>query len=91
MFKHNHTKEIKLYLKKVILLDNCSTMELFCNSDLVGNVAKDGKRMAVQGNVSTLVVTHKATVTDYKQDLWFRKYSINNVIALKNLKISSNV
>ena len=31
LFKQNHTKEIKIYLKKVILLDNCSTMDLFLN------------------------------------------------------------
>ena len=34
---------IKLYLKKVIFLDNCSTMDLFCNSDLVENITKDGQ------------------------------------------------
>ena len=30
-FKHKHTKEINLYLRKVILLYNCYTMELFWN------------------------------------------------------------
>ena len=41
--------------------------------------------MTVQGNGGTLAVTHKATVLGYKQDLWFRKYYITNIIALKNL------
>ena len=41
--------------------------------------------MKVKGNGITLAVTHKATVTGYKQDVWFRKYYITNIIALKNL------
>ena len=31
------------------------------------------------------MVTHKATVTGYKQDVWFKKYAITNTISLKNL------
>ena len=41
--------------------------------------------MKVQGNVGTLAVTYKETETGYKQDLWFRKYTITNIIVLKNL------
>ena len=40
--------------------------------------------MTVQGNGGTLGVTRKATVTGYKQDVWFSKDSINNTISLKN-------
>ena len=68
-FKHNHTKEIKLDLKKVIFLDNCYTMDLLCNSDLVKNITKDGKKMTVQGNGGTLSVNHIVTVKIYKQDV----------------------
>ena len=37
--------------------------------------------MIAQGNGSTLAVIHKATVPRYKQDVWFRKYAITNIIA----------
>ena len=60
-------------------------MDLFCNSDLVENIRKDGKKMKVQVNGGTLAVTHKATVLGYKQDLWFRKDDITKIIYLKNL------
>ena len=43
LFKNNHIKETKLDLKKVILLDNFSSMYPFCNSYLVQNITKDGK------------------------------------------------
>ena len=85
LFNHNHTKKIKLYLKKFILLYNCPKMDLFFNSDLVENITKSGKKITVQGNVSTLAVTHKAKVPVYKQDVWFSKDAITNIIALKNM------
>ena len=85
LFKYNHTKEINLDLKKFILLDNCSTMDLFYNSYPVENITKSGKNMTVQVNGGTLLVTHKATVPGYKKYVWFSKYYITNIIALKQL------
>ena len=41
--------------------------------------------MKVQVNGGNLEVTHKATVPVYKQDVWLGKYSITNIITLKNL------
>ena len=60
-------------------------MDLLLNSDLVENITKAGKRMKVQGNDSTLAVTHQANVPGYKQDVWFRKDAITNIISLKKL------
>ena len=39
--------------------------------------------MTVQVNCGTLAVTNKATVSGYKQYMWFRKDSITNIIAKK--------
>ena len=41
--------------------------------------------MKVQGNEYTLAIKHKATVPRYKEDVWFSKYAITNIIDLKNL------
>ena len=68
-----------------MLLDNCSTMDLFYNSELVENITKSGKKIPVQGNGGTLAVTHKETVPGYKQDVWLSKDAITNKIALKKL------
>ena len=71
----------KLDLKTIILLDNCYTMDLFWNSDLVENTTKYGNMTTVQGNDSILAVTHNETVPRYKQDKWFSTYAIiNNLI-----------
>ena len=68
-----------------MFLDNFSTMDMFYNSDLVGNTTKAGKNMTVQGNGGTLAVTHKVKLHGYKQYVWFIKDVITNIIALKNL------
>ena len=39
--------------------------------------------MKFQGNGGTLAVTNKETVTGYKQNLWFGKDTITNIIFLK--------
>ena len=60
-------------------------MDLFCNSELVENTTKNEKNTTVQVNGGTLAVTHNATVPGYKQDVWFSKGDITNIIAIKNL------
>ena len=85
MFKQNQTKLIKLDLKKVILLDNCFIMDLLCNYDLIENITKTENKMTVQVNCGNLVVSHKATVPLYKQDVWFIKDAITNIMDLENL------
>ena len=84
-FKYNHIKETKLYPRKVIFLDKCSTIDLFYNEDLVENITNYGKKITVQENGVTLVVTHKEKLTRYKQDVWFSKYDITNITDIKNL------
>ena len=84
-FKYSHIKETKLYPRKVIFLDKCSTIDLFYNEDLVENITNYGKKITVQENGVTLVVTHKEKLTRYKQDAWFRKYAITNITDIKNL------
>ena len=77
LFKNNHTREIKLDIKKVILLEDFSTMDLFWNSYLVENITKAGKKITVQVNSSTLAVIHKTKVFGYKQHVWFSKDAYN--------------
>ena len=60
-------------------------MDLLWNSDPVENITTAVKKTKVQGNSGSLAVTHKAEVLGYRQDVWSRKYSITNIIALKHL------
>jgi uncharacterized protein YodC (DUF2158 family) len=84
LFKKGGPK-IKLDLRKVILLDSQSTMDLFCNPNLVENVTKTSNVMNLQSNGGTMQIRHKASITGYHHDIWFSRFAINNIIALSNL------
>ena len=60
-------------------------MDLFWNIDLVENITWTKNNITVKVNARTIAVNHKATVLGYKQYVWFSKYYITNIIALKNL------
>jgi hypothetical protein len=76
---------VKINLREIILLDSHSTMDLFCNVDLVSNTCKSTTRMRLKSNGGTIVVTRKATMPGYNKDVWFSTRAITNIIALRNL------
>jgi hypothetical protein len=85
LFKQNHGSNIKLDLREVILLDRQSTMDIFCNSDMVGKTIKSASSMRLKSNGGTMVVTRKAYMAGYHKTVWFSKKAITNIIAIRNL------
>jgi hypothetical protein len=75
---------IRLDLKEVILLDNQSTMDLFCNAALVKKISKSRSNMQLKSNGGTMVVTRKAVMEGYNKNVWFSTRAIANIIALRN-------
>ena len=74
-----------LYLKYIILLDNQSTMDLFCNIDLVNKISKSSSKMQLQSNGGTMTVNRKATLPGYKKRVWYNTNAITNILSLQNL------
>ena len=85
LFKKSHTKSINIDLRKFFLLYSQSTMYLFFNTKLVGNIYNAKKNMRLQSNGGEMLITHKAYVASYKPHVWFDQKAITNLIALKNL------
>ena len=77
--------ESKLDLTQVILLDNQSNMDLFCNESLVSTMFESKTPMGLKSNNGTIKVNHKATINGYEHPVWFSKDAITNIIALKNI------
>ena len=77
--------ESKLDLTQVILLDNQSTMDLFCKESLVSTMFESKTPMRLKSNGNTMKVNHKATINGYERPVWFSKDAITNIIALKNI------
>ena len=85
LLKNNYSESIYLSLRKVILLDRKSTMNLICNEDMVERIYKSKNKMILHSNGGEIVIYHKAVVAGCIKDLWFDKTAITNIFALKNL------
>jgi hypothetical protein len=85
LFKQNHRNKIGLNLKEIILLDSQSTMDLFCNPNLVEEITKTNKKMKLQSNGGTMTVDQKAKMAGYIHDVWFSTNAITNILALRNV------
>jgi hypothetical protein len=84
---HNNVqKDHTLNMQNVILLDNESTMDLFCNESFVTGVMRSKHSVHVTGNGGTLVVKRKATLNGYHAKVWFHAKAITNILALANVK-----
>jgi hypothetical protein len=68
------------------LLDNESTMNLFCNKKFVTDITKSNDSVKVTSNGGTLLVHHKANLPGYHKPVWYNKNAITNILALHNVK-----
>ena len=81
----------QLDLKKVILLDNQSTLDLICNKKLTSKIKNSDKKISVQGNRGTFANKYKASMPGYSYDTCYSKDTISNIISLKNMIIQYRV
>ena len=75
----------KLYIRTVVLLDNKSTMDLFCNPDLVEYIQKVKEPLRIQYNGRDVSVNQKYNVPGYNNKVWFSRIYITKIVELKNL------
>ena len=78
------TTSSPLNLRDMILLDNQSTVDLFCNPKLVSHISKTKQSMTVHGNGGTLTSNTKAHVENYGS-VWYHPQAITNILSLKNV------
>jgi hypothetical protein len=80
----NTTNMLKANLRSMILLDNQSTTDLFCNRRLVSKVWTCKESMTIEGNGGTLTTNQKALIKNYGK-VWFHKDAITNILSLKRV------
>jgi hypothetical protein len=85
MFKQRDARPQDLDLREVILLDNESTTDLFCNRRLAGDIRRSDDRMKLFSNGGRMTIQHKSKVPGYRPRVWFDDRAITNIMALKNV------
>jgi len=78
-------KKVNLDLRNVILLDNQSTLDLFCNEKMVESVQKSAKSMTLSSNGGKMKINKQATISGYQNRVWFSGRAITNIIVLSNI------
>ena len=83
--KQSRKKKIDLDLREITLLDNQSTVDLFCNPDLVEKTRNSRSKMQLRSNGGGMRVKKKATKRGYKKEVWFSTQAATNTLSLANL------
>ena len=72
-------------LRHLLLLDNQSTCDFFCNPKLLKNVHPTPNTMSVKGNGGSITTKKIGYLKNYG-DVWFDERAITNILCLKNVK-----
>jgi hypothetical protein len=70
-------------LREVVLLDNQSTVNIFCNKEFVSNIQPAPEPVILKSNGGELIAHHIANIADYDEPVWFSKKAITNIFTLK--------
>jgi hypothetical protein len=72
-------------MKKWILLDNGSTVDFFCNPNLVTNIHTTTETLEVSTNGGKLFTNQKATVPNYGE-VWYNPKAVTNIFSLSEME-----
>ena len=71
-------------MKDWILLDNCSTTDIFCDEKLLNNIHRTGTTLNLKTNGGLLQTNMKGTFQNYG-DVWYDARAITNILSLYNV------
>ncbi len=79
------TASTKLNLRDLILLDNQSTVNIFCNKRLLKGIHISADHITIYGNGGALIANQKGTLRNYGE-VWYHADAITNILSLKRVR-----
>lgn len=81
-FNQSQGKLTDIDLREVILLDSCSTCNLFCNRQYIHNIKKLSKPLKLTSNGGSMTIDKLADIGDGHK-VWYSKKAVANILSLK--------
>jgi hypothetical protein len=75
-----------LSLRDYVLLDNQSSVHVFCNPELVGDVRKAARHLELESNGGKLPISSIANVDGFEKSVWFSEDAMTNILSLSQVK-----
>ena len=82
---HNFNTSSEIIPRTWILLDNQSTVDVFCEKSLLQDIYTSKDAMSIQCNAGTIVTNQKGTFHNYGE-VWFCKNGIANILSFANAR-----
>jgi hypothetical protein len=86
VMKQSHKSLRNLNMREVILLDSQSTICVFCNKRLLVDIVTAKSPLHLHSNGGTMLLTKKASINNYNQEVWYSSNAITNIFSLKNVR-----
>ena len=81
-FKQSRGRKLKdIDLQSKILLDSCSTVNLFCNNKFIHNIQQSSKPFKLSSNGGNMTINHIAIIG--MQETWYSAHAVTNILLLK--------
>ena len=73
-------------MNRWLLLDSCSTVDIYSNGDLLDNIHKAESPIKVRCNAGSMTLTHQGFVGDYPMPVWYNPDGVTNIMSLNNVR-----
>ena len=73
-------------LSGLILLNNQSSVHVFCDPNMVSNIWKASRKLSLESNGGKLPISDIATYEGFEESVWFSEEAMTNILSLAVVK-----
>lgn len=73
-------------LRGQVLLDNQSSVHVFCDPELVTYIRRAGRKWCLESNGGSIYISDIASYEGFEESVWFSKLAMTNILSLAVVK-----